>query len=133
MKLLAPIYDNALAQHVLWALNEQGVKAELTSEHPVQSLYSGQLQFNIWIADDADVEKAMRIHDDVLASQTVKECPHCQYDLQGHRGRANCPECGRAITAPQEDQQCSACGETSPANFEVCWNCGSAFGEERSE
>jgi hypothetical protein len=24
----------------------------------------------------------------------------------------------------QGDVQCGGCGETSPANFDLCWNCG---------
>lgn len=28
-----------------------------------------------------------------------------------------------------EEIPCPACGEASPGNFEVCWNCGGAMGE----
>lgn len=29
-------------------------------------------------------------------------------------------------TAPKADWKCATCGEDVPANFELCWNCGSA-------
>ena len=45
------------------------------------------------------------------------------------RGRV---ECGGTIVPPVEDVICEDCGEPGPADFESCWNCGSANGEGAS-
>lgn len=124
MKRLMTLADTTFAHRLVWKLEEVGIRATLTTEHPPQGLYLGVRQAIIWIADDADAERAIEIHDQLLLERTCPECPRCGFDLRAHTGPTHCPECGRLLKADTADLPCPRCGESVPANFEVCWNCG---------
>jgi hypothetical protein len=130
MRRLVTVPDITLGQRVLWKLEEEGIDATLTTEHPPQGLYMGVRIAIVWLPDDADdalAERAYALYEQVIAENLSTTCPHCRYDLRGHRGSTHCPECGRAITAPISQLQCPHCGEEVPGNFDVCWSCGGAM------
>lgn len=86
------------AHIVLGLLRQQGIAARVLNEHARGGL--GELPFDetcpeVWIEDDADFERALAA---VRAYETRQ--------------------------AERPPQRCALCGEESPADFDVCWNCG---------
>lgn len=85
--------------HILLALlRQQGIAARVLNEHARGGL--GELPFGatfpeVWIEDDADFERARAV-------------------VRDYEARA--PE--------ERTVRCAGCGEASPADFDVCWNCG---------
>lgn len=60
-------------------------------------------------------------------------CVDCGYDLRGHNASGQCPECGSSFGhAPDVfGATCAHCGELVPADFDVCWNCGTSKARAR--
>ena len=82
-------------------MNQAGIRAHVFNEHA--SSIAGDLppdvvQPQVWLADDNDVPRAQAL----LRSM----------------------EADAQRTTPL---YCRHCGEQSPGNFELCWNCGTAI------
>lgn len=132
MHKLCELESPALAAGVLARLEEASIPATITHTHnagliqPFRS-WRGAPTSIIWIADEEDLPEAERLLDLVRsAPMAADRCPGCGYDLAGHDEAGACPECGGTIVPPVEDVICEDCGEPGPADFESCWNCGSA-------
>jgi hypothetical protein len=85
------------AHLLLHRLQQAGIEARVLNEHAQGGL--GELPFThvypeIWLLHPEDSARAARIVEDYEGAQTV-----------------------------QETRVCAACGETNPADFEVCWRC----------
>jgi hypothetical protein len=83
-------------------LNQAGIRAHVFNEHA--SSIAGEVppdvaQPHVWIAYD---------HDEPRARALLREI-----EIEGSR---------RMIA-----RYCSQCGEQSPGNFDLCWNCGFAL------
>jgi len=79
-------------------LNQAGIKAHVFNEHAssiVGDVPPDVAQPQVWLDRDADRERA------TLLLRTIEE------------------EAARGGTL-----KCAFCGEDSPANFDLCWNCG---------
>ena len=82
-------------------LNQAGIKAHVFNEHAssiVGDVPPDVAQPQVWLARDSDRERA------VLLLRTIEA------------------EAARGGTL-----KCASCGEESPANFDLCWNCGRAL------
>jgi hypothetical protein len=80
-------------------LNQAGIKARVFNEHA--SSIAGDIppdvaQPQVWIERECDRERALIVLREIESAGVRKP-----------------------------DVRCSKCGEPSPANFELCWNCGS--------
>lgn len=100
----ASLYE---AQLILHRLEEAGVEASLFNQHLVGAL--GELPFQeclpkIWLPDCTQWEQARG----VIAAYEARQ-----------QARAD------------ETRKCHACGETGPANFELCWSCRAPLDGER--
>ena len=82
-------------------LNQAGIRAHVLNQH-AQSIVGDVppdfAQPEVWLARDDDRERAQ-----ILLDRIEREA-----------------RCGG-------DVRCAACGELSPANFELCWKCGSGL------
>lgn len=82
-------------------LNQAGIRAHVFNQH-AQSIVGDVppevAQPQVWIERETDRERAQ-----ILLARLAEEAA-----LAGSR-------------------RCAACGEESPANFDLCWNCGSAI------
>lgn len=86
------------AHIVLGLLRQAGIDARVLNEHAWGGLGDipfGEAYPQVWIADEADLPRARSI------------VAHYQ---------AKPPAVGA--------RRCHACGEASPGNFELCWQCG---------
>lgn len=88
---------------ILHRLEQEGIHARVLNEHAQGGL--GELPFThvypeIWLLDPSDSARAHVI-------------------LEGFT-RA-------AVTSSSVSRRCRACGDESPAGFEICWRCGSVF------
>lgn len=128
MHRLLTLPETPVAYELVRRLNEAGIDAEITTERSAAALYVGSTSDAIiWIRNEADRDRAIKMYDTLHSEQVNLKCPECGYNLEGHAGAVNCPECGRSTTALIEDVICPECGETVPGNFEVCWNCGTSI------
>lgn len=82
-------------------LNQAGIRAHVFNQH-AQSIVGDVppdiAQPQVWLERDGDRERAQ-----ILLARIEEE---------GRKGG---------------DVRCNACGEVSPANFDLCWNCGGAL------
>ena len=131
--------DTPLVHLALDRLHEASIPAVLTTEcsweYPVIPVKAV-----LWIVNPDDCPRAAEVLREFHRSLTTGPytiCPACNYDLRGHEGEVNCPECGRSVLVgpesgtrglsplgPFADTPCSHCGEPVPEHFEVCWSCG---------
>jgi len=82
-------------------LNQAGIRAHVFNEHAssiVGDVPPDVAQPQVWLADDADEPRAR-----ALLSTMEQEA------------------------RPRAPLFCGKCGEQSPGNFELCWNCGTAI------
>ena len=82
-------------------LNQAGIRAHVFNEHAssiVGDVPPDVAQPQVWIADEADEPRARALL--------------LEIELDAHR------------TTPRF---CRKCGEQSPGNFDLCWNCGYAL------
>jgi hypothetical protein len=82
-------------------LNQAGVRAHVFNEHAssiVGDVPPEVAQPQVWIEDDRDETRARALLREMEADAT-RTTPH----------------------------YCRRCGEQSPGNFELCWNCGTAL------
>lgn len=82
-------------------LNAAGIRAHVFNQHAasiVGDIPVDASQPQVWIEREADRERALLL----LA----------RLDDEASRGGST---------------TCARCGEDSPANFELCWNCGAAL------
>jgi hypothetical protein len=82
-------------------LNQAGIKAHVFNEHAssiVGDVPPDVAQPQVWLARDADRERA-----EILLRE-----------LEADAAR------GGSV-------HCASCGEDSPANFDLCWNCGGSL------
>lgn len=111
----------ALAQIIRDALVRVGVAAEVRNENAI-SLAGGlpldQCLAEVWVAE-ADASQAADVVEQMMPSRG-----------RGALSLAGGPS-GGELSAPP-DWRCSACGEESPAHFEVCWSCESARPESKT-
>lgn len=114
--------------------------------HEVGNVYLNVMELVVWIPRNADmqaVEKAFeRVRQrhaarmgkasktQVSVSDAAFHCDQCGYNLRGQIEDGRCPECGHpyAMALPRK---CPHCGETSPADFAICWQCGGDLIEDR--
>ena len=83
-------------------LNQAGIRAHVFNEHAssiVGDVPPDVAQPQVWLARERDRERAT----DLLAA----------IEAEAARGG---------------QLRCTACGETSPGNFDLCWQCGAALG-----
>jgi len=83
-------------------LNQAGIRAHVFNEHAssiVGDVPPEVAQPQVWLERERDREPATLL----LAA----------IEAEAARGGQRC---------------CAACGETSPGNFDLCWNCGAALG-----
>ena len=82
-------------------LNQAGIRAHVFNQH-AQSIVGDVppevAQPQVWLDRDADRERAQLLLDRI--------------EEEARRGG---------------DIRCGACAEVSPANFDLCWNCGRTF------
>ncbi len=86
-------------------LNQAGIKAHVFNQHAqsiVGDVPPDVAQPQVWLERDADRERAQLLLDRI--------------EEEARRGG---------------DAHCVACGEVSPANFDLCWNCGGALDHSR--
>jgi hypothetical protein len=86
------------AHIVLGLLRQAGIEATVLNEHARGGLGDipfGEAYPEVWIEDDRDVQRARTIIH--------------QY---------------QSTPVNTATRKCAACGEESPANFDLCWNCG---------
>ena len=81
-------------------LGHAGIEARVFNENAQGGL--GEIPFihawpEVWVVDDRDTERARAL-------------------IRAHEG-----------TNTLAQVACPACGEASPANFQICWNCGAQF------
>jgi len=82
-------------------LNQAGIRAHVFNEHAssiVGDVPPDVAQPQVWLADDADEPRARAL-----------------LRTMGQEAR------------PRAPLFCGKCGEQSPGNFELCWNCGTAI------
>ena len=82
-------------------LNQAGIRAHVFNEHAssiVGDVPPDVAQPQVWFADEADEPRARALLREI--------------ELDAHR------------TTPRF---CRKCGEQSPGNFDLCWNCGYAL------
>lgn len=82
-------------------LNQAGIKAHVFNQHAqsiVGDVPPDVAQPQVWLERDSDRERAQ-----ILLARIEEEA---------RKGG---------------DVRCAACGEVSPANFDLCWNCGRAL------
>ena len=82
-------------------LNQAGIRAHVFNQHAqsiVGDVPPDVAQPQVWLERDDDRERAQILLDRI--------------EEEGRRGG---------------DVRCPACSEVSPANFELCWNCGRAL------
>lgn len=95
------VYEAADLQEahiVLGLLAQASIEARIFNQHARGGLGDipfGETYPSIWIADERDQELARKIIDDYQSKPAVRSTVRC-----------------------------SGCGEESPSNFQVCWNCG---------
>jgi hypothetical protein len=95
------VYEAANLQDahiVLGLLAQARIEAKVFNEHAQGGLGDipfGEAYPSVWIADERDQERARDI-------------------IRGYQAK---PEASGTVLCP-------ACGEESPGNFAVCWNCG---------
>ena len=83
-------------------LNQAGIRAHVFNEH--MSSIAGDVpldvaQPQVWIADDADVPRAQALLREMEVDAARRTTP----------------------------LYCRKCGEQSPGNFDLCWNCGTSL------
>lgn len=86
------------AHIVLGLLRQAGIEARVLNEHArggLGDLPFGEVYPEVWIDNDEDRERARRIVEAYQAQAVDTGVRHCP-----------------------------SCGEESPGNFDVCWNCG---------
>jgi hypothetical protein len=82
-------------------LNQAGIKAHVFNQHAssiVGDVPPDVAQPQVWIERDCDHERAHVILCDIESAGSGRD-----------------------------DVICGGCGEPSPANFELCWNCGTSL------
>jgi hypothetical protein len=82
-------------------LNQAGIRAHVFNQHAqsiVGDVPPDVAQPQVWLERDADRERAQ-----ILLDRIESEARNAG------------------------DVRCSACGEVSPANFDLCWNCGAGL------
>lgn len=82
-------------------LNQAGIRAHVFNQHAqsiVGDVPPDVAQPQVWLDRDDDRERAQLLLDRI--------------EEEARRGG---------------DVHCTACAEVSPANFDLCWNCGRAF------
>jgi len=83
-------------------LNQAGIRAHVFNEHAssiVGDVPPDVAQPQVWIADDRDAPRAHALLRELEREATTRTAPLF----------------------------CRKCGEQSPGNFELCWNCGTAI------
>ena len=79
-------------------LNQAGIRAHVFNQHAssiVGDVPPDVAQPQVWVEREADRERA-----EILLARLTEEA------------------------ARSGTTRCAACGEDSPANFDLCWNCG---------
>jgi hypothetical protein len=82
-------------------LNQAGIKAHVFNQHAssiVGDLPPDNAQPQVWIERECDHERAQIVLRDI-----------------------------ESAGSGQVEVRCDGCGEPSPANFDLCWNCGAAL------
>lgn len=82
-------------------LNQVGIRAHVFNQHAssiVGDVPPEIAQPQVWLERECDLERARNVLKDIE---------------------------GAAASGPAH--ACRACGEESPANFDLCWNCGGAL------
>jgi hypothetical protein len=82
-------------------LNQAGIRAHVFNQHAssiVGDVPPDVAQPQVWIERECDVERAQVVIGDIE-------------DAGRRKGEVGCAKCG----------------EESPANFDLCWNCGAAL------
>ena len=82
-------------------LNQAGIRAHVFNEHAssiVGDVPPDVAQPQVWLADDADEPRARAL------LRTMEQ-----------------------EARPRAPLFCGKCGEQSPGNFELCWNCGTVI------
>jgi hypothetical protein len=122
--------DPAHAHAVKALLDEYGIPALVQGE--VLPLGVGfETTASVWVAEDADAERAARVIASELGPPNPTHCEECGYNLWG-LPEPRCPECGRPFTRVEAGPPwtCPQCGEECEGQFARCWKCGADRSQE---
>lgn len=97
MKLVYTHPDSILVAHMRSSIQLAGIECVLRNEFAAGAV--GELApidawVEVWVLRDRDFDRAKRVIENL------------QHDVQ------------------ENDWECSQCGKSSPATFEICWHCG---------
>ena len=124
MKRLIVLPDLTVAHRIVWALEEAGIDAAVQQEEQLLAAP----QYCIWLADKKQDLAAREIASSVLPMQFARDfqCPNCKYDMRGHGGRVECPECGTEVYCGELPKlTCARCGHEYEATVPeaLCPSC----------
>ncbi len=120
-------------------LHSFGIDAWIESDRLPDALTEA-VAIPIRIRDAAQCPMARRLLDHAFQATRLDRddgedplCKECRYNLRGHTGDGDCPECGypyrTSIAASESPTRCPDCGEQVPAGFDQCWQCGTSLSE----
>jgi hypothetical protein len=94
--------------------------------------YTARYRYDAWLVADRLRQAGIRVHvfnqhassiaGDVPVDHVVQ--PQVWLERESDRERAEIVLRDIEGATRQGNVECSACGEDSPANFDLCWNCG---------
>lgn len=94
--------------------------------------YTAKFRYDAWLLADRLRHAGIRVHvfnqhaSSIAGDIPVDQCvqPQVWLEREGDRERAEIVLREIENAARQGDVACRSCGEDSPANFDLCWNCG---------
>ena len=99
MKLVYTHPSQLMVAHMRSAIERAGIECTLRNEYASGAI--GELApidswAEVWVVRDRDYDRARQVVE------------HLQQEVQ------------------EEDWDCTQCGKSSPATFEICWHCGTS-------
>ena len=98
-------------------------------------IYTARYRYDAWLVADRLRQAGIRVHVfNQYASSIAGDLPVDNFvqpqvwlERESDQERAQIVLRDIESAARQGDVACSACGEDSPANFDLCWNCGNGL------
>ncbi len=138
MTRLCDVQGSSQAEDVIEALRGIGIEASANFPDPTDAAPETVelVYIPIHVTRTDDLPMAQRLLRHALSvtrldgMDDVPTCRDCGYDLRGHSGDGECPECGYPYrtgeAAREPDTACPQCASLIPASFDTCWNCGAS-------